>query len=135
MAGSRLTGFVALIASGSLFLSSTAAQAADSIPSQQINPWATLTLLTGGAPAAAVCGAGAVAAAALQPTTGCVLPVMDTPPPVPPPPPAPVPPVAAAGPGYGITPLLAGLVAIAAGIGLFLLVKNHHHHNVAISPV
>jgi hypothetical protein len=90
-----------------------------------------LTFLTGGAPAAAVCGAAAVAATAAQPAgAGCVLPVLDTPPPppvaeVPPPPP----------PGYGINPMLAGLIAIAAGIGLFLLVKNHHHGPaVPISP-
>ena len=90
MAGKRLKGIVGVMVAGSMFASSTAAAA-----SQQISPWATLTVLTGGAPAAAVCGAAAGVAAA-QPTSGCVLPVMDTPPPVAnvPPPPPPVAPLA-----------------------------------------
>lgn len=124
MAGSHVRGLVAAAAAASLFMSSTAAVATTRLPAQQpISPWATLTFLAGGAPAAAVCGATVAAA---QPTTGCVLPVLDaTPPPVGPP--APVP-LAGPEPSYGITPLLAGLIAVAAGIGLFLLVKDHHHH-------
>ena len=138
MAGSRLNRVVALMAVGSLVVSSTAAAAASTpTPAQQeISPWATMAFLTGGAPAVAVCGAAAAAAAAaVQPGAGCVLPVMDAPPPPPLPPPAPVPAAEAVG-GYGITPMLAGLLAVVAGIGLFLLVKGHQHHEpVPISPV
>jgi hypothetical protein len=134
MASIGFKGFVGAVAASALFFSSTGAIAAPSMPAaQQISPWATLSVLSGAAPAAAVCGAAAAAAAAAQPApTGCVLPVMDAPPPVAsaaPPPPAPVPPIAPAGMGYGVSPLLLGLVAIAAGVGLFFLVKNHHHNN------
>src|SRR6476661_2395220 len=84
MAGMRLKGFIGLTAAGAMLVGSTAATAAGSnVSAQQISPWATLTVLAGGAPAAAVCGAAAAAAAAAQPATGCVLPVMDVPPPVP----------------------------------------------------
>ena len=129
MAGKRLKGIVGVMVAGSMFASSTAAAA-----SQQISPWATLTVLTGGAPAAAVCGAAAGVAAA-QPTSGCVLPVMDTPPPVAngPPPPPPVAPLAATA-GYGITPLLLGLVAIAAAVGLsWSRTRRPTRHRIAIS--
>lgn len=126
MAGSHVRAVVASLAAASLFLSSTAVAAASPMPAvQQVSPWATLTFLSGGASAAAVCGAAGVTAA--QPATGCVLPVVDVVPvaAVPPPPV----PVAAAPVGYGITPLLAGLIAIAAGIGLFMLVKGNNHSN------
>jgi hypothetical protein len=129
MAGMRLKGFVGLVASGALLVSSTGAAAATSISApQQINPWATLTMLAGGAPAAAVCGAAAAAAAAQPTGTGCVLPALDAPVPVASAPlPPPVPPLAAPAAGYGITPLLLGLVAIAAAVGFYLAVKNHGH--------
>jgi hypothetical protein len=124
MAGLRLR-VIGCVVGGSMLISSTVAAAAGSShAAQQINPWATLTVLTGGAPAAAVCGA-AVAAAAAQPATGCVLPVMDAPPVAPvaeaPPPVAPVVPAATA---YGISPLLLGLVAIAAAAGFYFAVKD-----------
>jgi hypothetical protein len=133
MASSHVRGLVAAAAAASLFMSSTAAFASDRLPAQaQVSPWATLTFLAGGAPAAAVCGA---TLAATQPTTGCVLPVVDAPPPPPVAPPGPLPPVVGLSPGYGITPLLAGLLAIVGGIGLFLLVKGHGNHgNQANSP-
>jgi hypothetical protein len=127
MPGSHVRRLVAAAAGASLFLSPTGAIAAARLPAQQISPWATLSFLAGGASAAAVCGAS-VAATAMQPTAGCVLPVLDAPPPSV----APPAPVLAGGPppgGYGITPLLAGLLAVAGGIGLFLLVKDHHHAN------
>ncbi|MFL6721078.1 MAG: hypothetical protein ACJ8FT_04635 [Sphingomonas sp.] len=111
-------------------LSSTAAMAATAVPAPQVDPWAVLTAMSGGAPAAAMCGAAA-AAATTQPTTGCVLPVIDA---VPPPPPqvaavAAVPPVAVAGGGLGISPIILGLLAIAAGIGIYLAVHNNNHGN------
>ncbi|MGN6058860.1 MAG: hypothetical protein ACTHOI_09805 [Sphingomicrobium sp.] len=133
MPGMRFKGFTALMVAGSMLASSTAAAAAG-IPAsaQQISPWATLTVLTGGAPAAAVCGAAAATAATAQPTTGCVLPAIDTPPPVASaaPPPLPPPPVE----GYGVGPLLLGLVAIAGAVAMFFAVHGHHHQNAPVSP-
>jgi len=101
---------------------------------QQIDPWAALSALSGAAPAAALCGAAATAAA-MQPAPGCVLPVVDAAPPVvqsAPPPPTPVPPVEPVGGGFGISPLLLGLGALAAGALIYFLVIRHHgngHHN------
>jgi hypothetical protein len=113
---------------GSMLMSSTATIAATTMTAApQADPWAVLSVMSGGASAAAVCGAAAVAAAAQTPATGCVLPVLDTPPPVAstaPPPPIPVPPVEAASAGLGISPLLLGLAAIAAGVGLYLALHN-----------
>lgn len=135
MAGMRLKVFTGISVAGSMLVSSTAAAATTSVPAAlQISPWATLTLLSGGAPAAAVCGAAATTAAAQAAPTGCVLPAVDTaPPPVasaPPPPPLPPPAT-----GYGVTPLLLGLVAIAAAVGFWFAVKGNGHHNVTpVSP-
>lgn len=120
--------FVAGLVAGSLLMSSTAAVAATSpAPAPQISSWTALTMLSGGAPAAALCGAAAVAAAA-QTTPGCVLPVVDTPPPVAgPPTPVPVPPVEPVGGGLGIDPLLLALGAIALGVGIYFLVRNNNN--------
>src|SRR5438045_6643173 len=101
MARPGFKGFVGVLIAGSMFVSSTGAVAASSMvpaaaPATQINPWVALTAMSGGATAAALCGAATVAAAAQTPG-GCVLPVLDAPPPVaataPPPTPIPVPPV------------------------------------------
>jgi hypothetical protein len=111
---------------GSLIFSSTAAMAAaPTVP--QANPWAVLTAMSQGAPAAAMCGAAAAAAAAQAPS-GCVLPVMDVTPPPPAPAPPPPPPLAATE-GAGISPLLIGLLAIAAGVGVYFALRNHGHAN------
>src|SRR5437870_2425902 len=100
MGSSRLNRMVGVMIAGSLFVSSTGAVAASSAaPAPQVSPWAALTAMTGGAPAAALCGAAVVAAAAQAPG-GCVLPVTDAPVPVAqsaPPQPIPVPPVEPAG--------------------------------------
>ena len=117
------------LAATSLMLSSTVAVASSPAPVPQVDPWAVLSAMSGGAPAAAMCGAAAAAAAAQAPT-GCVLPVVDAAPPPPPPPEAP-PPIPAAAEGAGISPLLLGLLAVAAGVGIYLAV---HHHNHANSP-
>ena len=133
MANSRLRGVVGFLAAGSLVFSSTGAAAAGTLPApQQISPWAALTALTGGAPAAALCGTAAVVAAAQAPATGCVLPAVDTPPPVAqsaPPPPIPVPPVEGPAAGFGVSPLLLALAAVAAGVGLYFLLLKKHHSN------
>jgi hypothetical protein len=117
----RLKGILGAVAAGSMILSSTAAVASAPAPVQQVDPWAVLTAMSGGAPAAAMCGAAAAAASAQTPG-GCVLPVVDAPPPpvqtveaVPPPP---------VEGGGGISPLFIALLAIAAGIGIFLAVND-----------
>ena len=123
---SRLVG--ALIA-GSLMVSSTGAVAATASHSApQINPWAALTAMSGGAPAAALCGAAAVAAAA-QTGAGCVLPVADAPVAAAPPTPVPVPPVEPVGGGFGIDPLLLALGALAVGALIYFLVHNNNDNN------
>ena len=138
MASLRFKPAVFLLVAGSMLVSSTGAAAAtSSLPSsQQIDPWAALSVMSAGAPAAALCGTAAVAAAAAaQPAAGCVLPVADVAPPVvqsAPPPPTPVPPVEPVGGGFGISPLLLALGAIAIGVAAYFLLRHHHKH--ATSP-
>src|SRR5438309_8001051 len=109
MASRVFKGFVGLSVASSLVFTSTAAVASAPVTAPtQVSPWAVLTVMNGGAPAAALCGAAAVAAVAQAPG-GCVLPALDTPPPVAtsaPPAPIPVPPVEPASAGLGISPLL-----------------------------
>lgn len=89
---------------------------------QSINPMVAVSLL--GSPASAATLCGAQGAAATAPGSGCVLPVTDLPPPVvqpaPPPPPPPLPATAAPA-GFGIAPLLIGLLGVAALIALLAL--------------
>jgi hypothetical protein len=127
MASTGLKRVIGVFVAGSLAMSSTAAMASTAGASPQANPWAVLTAMSGGAPAAAMCGAAAATAAAAQGPTGCVLPVMDAVPPPPPqaPPPPPLPVEAAAG---GISPLILGLLAVAAGVGIYLAVHNSGGH-------
>jgi len=117
-----------------MVFSSTAAIAATQPAPSQVDPWAVLSVMSGGASAAAVCGAAAAAAVAQAPAGGCVLPAVDTPPPAaaPPPQPIPVPPVEPAGTGLGISPLLIGLLALAGGLALYFVLR--HHHNNGNSP-
>jgi hypothetical protein len=131
-----MRALVGVLVAGSLMVSSTgavAATTANTVP--QVSPWATLTALSGGAPAAALCGAAAVAAAA-QTAPGCVLPVVDAAPPVAagPPTPVPVPPVEPVGGGLGISPLLLGLGALALGALIYFLIKHHHDNDEEASP-
>src|SRR5258708_19531387 len=109
MASRRFRGMIGAFIAGSLIVSSTAASASTPISSvQQVDPWAVLTAMSGGAPAAAMCGAAAVAAAAQSPT-GCVLPALDVvPAPLPPvaAAPVPIPPLPAPLAAFGITPLI-----------------------------
>src|SRR4051812_20011421 len=130
-------GVVGVLVASSLFVSSTGAVAATSLPSAavpatQISPWVALSAMSGGAPAAALCGAAAVAAAA-QAANGCVLPALDNAPPVaqagPPPQPIPVPPVEGpSGLGLGMDPLMLALGVLAAGALGYFLLRHHHHH-------
>lgn len=120
---SRVVG--ALVAGSMLASSSLAGASAPTAPLAQLNPWAALTAMSGGAPAATMCG---VAVAAAQPAGGCVLPVADAPPaPLPeeagPPVPVPVPPIAAPA-SFGFNPLYLALAAIAAGVGIYFATKH-----------
>ena len=134
MAIHRLKGILGVVAAGSFMLSSTAAVASTSSPAQQVDPWAVLTAMSGGAPAAAMCGAAAAAGA--QAPGGCVLPVVDAPPPVPvteavAPPPVPV-------AGTGINPLWLALAAIVVGVGIYAFAQKGGENTtgpfVPISP-
>jgi hypothetical protein len=136
MGCSRMNRFTAVVVAGSLFFSSTGAIAATSAaPAPQVNPWAALTAMSGGAPAAALCGAATVAAAA-QAAAGCVLPVTDAPVPVAsaPPAPIPVPPVEPTGMGLAFDPLLLALGALAAGALIYFLVRNNDDDDEVVSP-
>lgn len=112
----------------SLVLSSTAASAAAAAPVREVDPWAVLTAMSGGAASAAMCGSAATTAAATtanQGPQGCVLPVVDVPPPAPGPLPGPpLPP-----PTAGISPLFLGLAAIAAVAGIYLAFHLSNHAN------
>ena len=134
MTSLRFKPVVALMVVGSMFVSSTGAIAATAPASapQQIAPWAALSMMSAGAPAAALCGAAVTAAQATS--AGCVLPAVDAPPPVAqagPPPPTPVPPVEPVGGGLGISPLWLALGAIAAGALIYFLVIRKHHHSTS----
>jgi hypothetical protein len=127
----RYRGMIGAAIVGSMIFTSTGAVAASaSAVASQPSPWAVLSVMNGGASAAAVCGAAAAAVAAAQPATGCVLPQVDTAAPVAsnePPQPIPVPPVEPASAGLGISPLLLGLAALAAGVALYFAL--HHSHS------
>jgi hypothetical protein len=130
----RVKSVIGVLVAGSMMLGSTAALAT-AAPAPQVDPWAALTAMSGGAPAAAMCGTAAAATAATaaataaQPTGGCVLPVLDAPPPMAAAAPPIVPVVAAEGGGFGTAPLLLGLLAIVGGIGVYLAVRNNGHPN------
>ena len=121
MAGSVFRRVVSLCAAGSLAFGSTAASAAATVAIPQASPWAVLTAMSSGAPAAIMCGTAASASASQAPAGGCVLPALDPVAAAPAAPAAPAVPVAVAAPagGAGISPLLLGLLAIAAGVGIF----------------
>ena len=136
--------FAGALAAIALCTSSTGAIAATAQTpgSGSISPLVALSALGSDASRAALCGASAAAAAgaaavAQGAAQGCVLPVLDAaPPPVadgasppvadvmPPPPVAPPPMPAIAGGGFGVSPLLLGLLGIAGAGLLYLLLKK-----------
>ncbi len=130
-------GFVGVALAGSLLFSSTGAVAATAGKSAiQVNPWAALTAMSGAAPAAALCGAAAVAVTVQAPGAGCVLPAVDAAPPVAvnaPPSPIPVPPVEAAS-SFAFSPLILALGAVAAGALIYFLVKGKNGGSNNNSP-
>src|SRR5438094_5881497 len=64
MASKAFKGVVGACIAGSMLFSSTAAMASVPARAQQVSPWAALSVLSGGAPAAAICGSTAAAAVA-----------------------------------------------------------------------
>lgn len=111
----RMKTFAASAAAFALCMSPTVAAAATTAPMQSVNPLVAVSLFGTQAsaqqvcnPAVAAAAAGAAVAAQAQP--GCVLPAVDAPPP--PPQAAPPPPVRTG--GFGISPIILGLLGIAA---------------------
>jgi hypothetical protein len=127
--------FVGASAALALCMSPTMAMAATSAPVQSISPLVAVSVFGTQASAQEVCNsatatAAAGAAAVAQGQVGCVLPATDVPPPVPvaenvPPP---LPPSG----GIGITPIILGLLGIAALAAL--IASSNHHHNSPSSP-
>lgn len=119
----RVRRFVGFVAAASLMASSSVAVAASTPTPSQANPWATLSALSGGASATALCGAAAAGQAAAP---GCVLPATDAAPqsvaveqPIPVPPPE-------VGPsGLAFNPLFLALGAVAAAALIYFLVKGN----------
>ena len=136
MAGLRNRKIIGALIAGSTLFSSTGA-IAGAAPPPQPDPWAVLTLMNGGASAAAVCGpAVAGPAAAVQPVAGCVLPQIGAVPvegqAVPPPPPPPV--VAAYAPlSAPPIPVLVVLAAVLA-TAIYIATKGRSHVTAPNSP-
>src|SRR3954469_3674117 len=115
-----------------LCASSTMAAAATSAPVQSLSPLVAVSVFGTQASAQTVCteaasAAAAAGSAAVQGQTGCVLPATD----VPPPPPQ----VEAMPPthyGFGIAPVILGLLGIAALAAL--IASSNDHHNSPASP-
>ena len=122
---------VALCAGPALASASTVAA-----PTQSINPMIALSIFGSQASAAALCGASATtvvasaAATAQAPAGGCVLPLVDAPPPpVPAAEAAPFVPAPIAATGFGIAPVLLGLAGIAVLSALILSQKDRNDND------
>lgn len=104
-----------------------------------INPMVALSIFGSQASAAALCGSSATtvaasaAATAQAPAGGCVLPVVDAPPPLPVVEPAPFVPPPVAASGFGLTPILLGLAGIAVLAALILSQDNDNDNNPPVS--
>ena len=115
---SRNRIFAGSAAAFALCMSPTMATAATSTPAQSISPLVAVSVFGTQASAQEVCNpataaAAAGAAAVAQGQAGCVLPATDAPPPVVSEAPPPLPPAVGGG-GFGIAPVLLGLLGIAA---------------------
>ena len=108
-----------------LCFSSTAAGAASTVSAPSLSPLVALSAFGTQASASAVCAAGAASVSAAQaPAAGCVLPVVDAPPPSPAPATTPsfTPAVESRG-GIGLVPILIG-AAVLAGLAALLLLNG-----------
>lgn len=125
-------GLAVALCAGPAFASASVAA-----PAQSINPMVALSIFGSQASAAALCAASgtttaASAAAATQaPAGGCVLPVVDAPPPVPAV--AEPLPIAPAPTGFGISPILLGLAGIAILAALIYSQNNDNDNNPPVS--
>ena len=137
MSLSRCQRLSAMVASASLLLTTPAGVAVAAPSATSMSPWAALSALGTQASATALCGttisAAAATAQAAPAQPGCVLPLVDAPPPVvTTPPPVAVPPAVASGSGLGISPLLLGL-GILTVIGLLALAHGDDDED-SVSP-
>lgn len=121
MARTRFKSILGATIAGGLFMSSTSARASAPSAPHQVDPWAVLAAMSGGAPAATICSSAAVTAT--NQTSGCVLPVVD-----PLPPATAQPPLAAGTDEAGINSLLTGLVAIVASVEIYFAVHGSGRH-------
>jgi hypothetical protein len=122
---------------------SSAASAATTAAPRMVDPLAVVSLFGTADSAAAICAgssaaaaAGAATASGQAPGAGCVLPVVDAPPPPvaeTAPPPA-LAPVAAPAGGVSVLPLLVGLAAIIGVAALLLKADDEGEINLPISP-
>lgn len=126
MASFGLRCATGMLIAGSSIFSSSAAVASE--PPRQLDPWAVLAAMSGGAPAAAMCGTAASAATIQTSPGGCVLPVVDEAPVAGTVPPTSTPIPLQAAP-LVIAPLLFALGAVAAGVGAFLATQNLRQPN------
>ncbi|HVU30662.1 MAG TPA: hypothetical protein VHE36_09695 [Sphingomicrobium sp.] len=125
--------FLGAIAAGSFLLSSTAAVAAQPAPAQ-VDPLVVLSVMSGAAPATALCGTSTSTES--QGSADCVQQASAAP--------AsaqagqartiPVPPVEPYSAGLGISPLILGLVAVAAAVGLYAVLHHNGGGNHPVSP-
>jgi hypothetical protein len=131
-----LTGsyrFAKILICGSLIISSTAANA-----SASLDPWAALSAFGTQSSRSAACSAatvGAAAAVAAQGAgSGCVLPVTDPPPPPPVVQSVPVPPPPLETGGFGMSPLLLALGALAVAGLIYLVARGDNDDEESLSP-
>lgn len=136
MFGGVSSKFIAFCAAAALCAgpSFASASTASTTPSQ-ISPMVALSIFGSQASAAALCGSAATTAASSAATTqapvgGCVLPVVDAPPPLPV---AEAAPVLPASGGIGILPILLGLAGIAVLAALIASQNNDNDNNPPVS--
>ncbi len=139
MRGGVINRMTAIGVAISMFASPALASAsAVATPTQTISPMVALSIFGSQASAAALCGssstvAASTAASAQAPAGGCVLPVVDAPPPAPMAEPLPAAAPVTAVSGFGITPVLLGLAGIAALAALIASSNKGNNNNAPVS--
>lgn len=128
--------FAGAAAALALCFSPTMATAATSTPAQTVSPLIAVSVFGTQASAQAACGSATAAAAAgaaavAQGQAGCVLPATDAPPPPPPQEALPPPPPPRTG-GLGISPIILGLLGIAALAAL--IASSNDDSDSPVSP-